>query len=407
MTQRDRTAKDCRWIVLPFALLSALLVAGCGAPAAPLPPTLNLPQPVSDLAAKRVGDVVHLTFSVPQKTTDKLPVRGAMTASLCRSVDTGPCQPAGMLTIPAQQKASSMDDHLPPELSQGPPRLLIYKVSILNRAAKSGGESAPAYAVTGPAPLPVAGFSVTPQRKGIVLSWQALNVPGGTLGWIRFDRTRTSAPPPPAQSSASGRNLITGRKAAEEPAEQTLRVPETSVEHQPVAIDVTAHTGNSYRYIAQRVQEITLANRTMAINSLPSAPAETAYRDVFPPPVPTGLVSAADTTAKAIDLDWAPDVDPALAGYIVYRRAVGTNQAAGISQTPQRISPAGKPVKTSNWSDTTAVPGQRYAYSVSAIDLSGNESQRSAEAEDEWNTSNSPPNPQPSSPTSSKPNQHP
>ena len=407
MTQRDRTAKDCRWVALPFALLSALLAAGCAAPAAPQPPTLNLPQPVHDLAAKRVGDVVHLTFSVPQKTTDKLPVRGAMTASLCRSVDTGPCQPAGTLTIPAQQKACSMDDHLPAALSQGQPRLLIYKVSILNRAAKSSGGSAPAYAVTGPAPLPVTVFSATPQRKGIVLSWQALNVPGGTPGWIRFDRTRTSAPPQPAQSSASGRNLITGRKAAEEPAGQTLRVAETAVEHQPVAIDVTARTGNSYRYIAQRVQEITLANRTLEINSLPSAPAETAYRDVFPPPVPTGLVSAADTALKAIDLDWTPDVDPALAGYIVYRRTVGTNQAAGTSEAPQRISPAGKPVKMSNWSDTTAVPGQRYAYSVSAIDLSGNESQRSAEAEDEWNTPSSPPNPQPSPPTSSKPNHHP
>jgi hypothetical protein len=206
---------------------------------------------------------------------------------------------------------------------------------------------------------------------------------------------------------------MTGRKAAEEPAEQTLRVPETAVDHHPVAVDATAHTGSSYRYIAQRVQEITLANRIVEIDSLPSTPAETEYRDVFPPPVPTGLVSAADSAAKAIDLDWAPDVDPGLAGYIVYRRAIdandraGTSQTAGTNQTPQRISPADKPVTTSNWSDTTAVPGQRYAYSVSAIDLSGNESQRSTEVEDEWNTPSSEPNPQPNSSTSSKPNKHP
>jgi hypothetical protein len=412
MTQRDRTAKDCRWIALPFALLSAGavvgfvagLLGGCGAPAAPQPPTLNLPQPVNDLAAKRVGDAVHLIFSVPQKTTDKLPVRGAMTASLCRSVDSGPCQPAGTLAIPAQQKASSMDDHLPPELSQEPPRLLTYKVSILNHAAKSGGESAPAYTVSGPAPLPVTGLSAAPQRKGIILSWQVLNMPGGTVGWIRFDRTRTSAPPAPVQPLASARNPITGRKTTEEPAELTLHVPDTAVDHHPVAVDATAHTGSSYRYIAQRVQEITLAGRTMEIDSPPSTPAEAAYRDVFPPPVPMGLVSAADTAAKAIDLNWAPDVDPALAGYIVYRRALGS--PVGITETPQRISPAGKPVTTSNWSDTTAVPGQRYAYSISAIDLSGNESQRSIEVEDEWNMPSSPPNPQSNPSTSSKPNQH-
>jgi hypothetical protein len=50
-------------------------------------------------------------------------------------------------------------------------------------------------------------------------------------------------------------------------------------------------------------------------------------------------------------------------------------------------------VTSSNWTDTTAVPGQRYAYSVSAIDVSGNESARSAEIEDQWNIPTSQPNP--------------
>src|ERR1700730_2092599 len=115
MTQRDRTAQDCLRIALPLALLLLSIATVCGAPAAPQPPTLNLPQPVRDLTAKRAGNVVHLTFSVPQKTTDKLPVRGAMTTHLCRSVESGPCQPAGTLAIPARQKAVSMDDTLPAE----------------------------------------------------------------------------------------------------------------------------------------------------------------------------------------------------------------------------------------------------------------------------------------------------
>jgi hypothetical protein len=389
MTQRDRTAQDCRRIALPLALLSVSIAAGCGAPAAPQPPTLNLPQPVRDLTAKRAGNVVHLTFTVPQKTTDKLPVRGAMTVHLCRSVESGPCQAAGTLAIPAQQKVVSMDDTLPAELNQGPPHLLSYRVSILNRAAKFAGDSAPGYTAAGAAPLPVTGFVATPRRSGIILSWQAIDQPASATGWIRFDRTRTSAPPPqpePTESNSS-RNLLTGRKTPEEPAEQILRLPESTVQHQASAIDATAHTGNSYRYIAQRVEQATVAGRSIEIASLPSVPTETAYGDVFPPPVPTGLVSAADTAAKAIDLDWTPDVDPGLAGYVVYRRTAGT------TEQPQRISPAGKPVTSSNWTDTTAAPGQRYAYSVSAIDVSGNESSRSTEVEDQWDTATSPPNP--------------
>jgi hypothetical protein len=409
MMQGDRKGQYRSRIALSPAILSAALLwggiwaslaTGCGAPAAPLSPTLNLPQPVRDLAATRTGDTVRLTFSVPQKTTDKLPVRGPMTAKLCRSVDAGPCQPAGTLAIPAQQKSSSMDDTLPAGLTQGSPRLLTYKLSILNRAEKSDGDSGPAYAVAGLAPATVTGFSVMPRRRGIVLAWQGTNVSPGA-DWVRFDRTRTSAPPPqPGISDNSGHNPFPGRKTAEEPAEQVFRVPETAASHPPFALDVTAHTGNSYRYIAQRIQQVTIDGHNMEIASLPGAPAKTEYRDVFAPPVPIGLVSAADTTAKAIDLNWTPDVDPGLAGYIVYRRALGTNE------TPQRISPDGKPVAISEWSDTTAVPGQRYAYSVSAIDISGNESQRSTEVEDGWSAPATPPNPQPPS-SSPQSNPHP
>jgi hypothetical protein len=382
--QRDQREQPWLWIaLLPAALLPGI-VAGCGAPAAPLPPTLNLPQPVRDLAASRAGDTVHLTFSVPQKTTDKLPVRGPMTASLCRSVETGPCQPAGTLTIPVQAKSVAMDDSLPPELRQGPPRLLLYKVAILNHAAKSFAESAPAWAVAGAAPAPVTRLSATPRRNGIVLSWQGTAAPGDV---VRFDRTRTSAPP--SQSEPKENSSFIGRKAPEEPAEQVLRVSEAASDRLSFAVDTTARTGSSYRYVAQRIHQVTLGNHMLEIASSPSVAVETAYRDVFPPPVPTGLVSAADTTAKAIDLDWTPDVDPGLAGYIVYRRAAGSNQP------PERISPTGKPVTTSSWSDTSATPGQRYAYSVSAIDTSGNESQRSAEIQDQWSAPVPSPSPQP------------
>src|ERR1700761_4282370 len=174
MTRDDRRGKHWAGIVLSVALLTVYVMAatGCGAPAAPLAPTLNLPQPVHDLAATRVGNTVHVTFSVPQKTTDKLPVRGAMTARLCRSVGGGPCQPAVSLTIPAQQKSFSMDDNLPAPLTQGPARLLAYRVSVLNRAGKSDEESSPVYVAAGPAPATIAGFTAVPRRNGIVLSWQ-------------------------------------------------------------------------------------------------------------------------------------------------------------------------------------------------------------------------------------------
>ena len=236
----------------------------------------------------------------------------------------------------------SMDDNLAAPLTQGPPRLLAYKLSVLNRAGKSDEESPPVYVAAGHAPATVTGFTAMPRRNGIVLSWQRVDPPAGVTAWVRFNRVRTSAPPaqPQIAQSSMAHDHLTGAKPEAEPAEQILRVSESAGGRPSSAIDTTAHTGNTYRYIAQRVYQVTqvaLDGRVIEIASQPSVPAETAYRDVFPPPVPIGLVSAADSSSRSIDLDWTPDVDPGLAGYIVYRRA------AGVSETPQRISPAGKP----------------------------------------------------------------
>src|SRR5258705_6871413 len=121
-----------------------------------------------------------------------------------------------------------MDDTLPAALTQGPPRLLTYKLSMLNRAEKSYGESNPAYAIAGVAPAPVTGFSAMPKRKGIVLSWQAMDVPPGSSDWIQFDRTHTTAAPVPDQAPVRPQNALPGRKTSEEPSEQIFRVPETA-----------------------------------------------------------------------------------------------------------------------------------------------------------------------------------
>ena len=62
---------------MKFATILILLamLLGCGTPGMPLPPSLELPQPVQDLRASRKGDSVSLTWTVPQQTTDHTNVR--------------------------------------------------------------------------------------------------------------------------------------------------------------------------------------------------------------------------------------------------------------------------------------------------------------------------------------------
>jgi hypothetical protein len=201
-------------------------------------------------------------------------------------------------------------------------------------------------------------------------------VPAGATRWVRFDRTRTGGTAALPQPQNHNLHDLQEGKTQEEPPEQSLRIAETSAEPRAIAIDATARTGCSYRYTAQRIEQLTVAGHLVELSSSASAPVNVEYRDVFPPPPPVGLIAVVDTQAKEIDLSWTPDQDPALAGYVVYRRP------AGGSETAARLSPTGKPVTASAWSDTSPIPGQRYAYSVSAIDLSGNESKRSAEVEE-------------------------
>jgi fibronectin type 3 domain-containing protein len=104
-------------------------------------------------------------------------------------------------------------------------------------------------------------------------------------------------------------------------------------------------------------------------------PARVLAHDIFPPAVPTGLQAVYSGAGQEpfVDLIWAPDTEADLAGYNVYRREEGGQ--------PAKLN--GELVKTPAYRDGNVSEGKRYSYSVSAVDLRGNESARSEEASEE------------------------
>ncbi len=156
---------------------------------------------------------------------------------------------------------------------------------------------------------------------------------------------------------------------------QSLLV-ETGTE-QGRAIDSTAHFDETYEYRAQRVVRIELNGKTLELPGEISAPIDVDVKDVFPPAVPSGLAAVAsatgDGTGPSIDLNWQPNTEADLAGYIVYRREEG---GAWL-----RVSPATPAIEPA-FHDTQVQPGHTYRYAVSAVDKGGHESERSAEAEE-------------------------
>jgi fibronectin type 3 domain-containing protein len=74
-----------------------------------------------------------------------------------------------------------------------------------------------------------------------------------------------------------------------------------------------------------------------------------------------------------VDLIWTPGTENDLAGYNVYRREE--------SGQPVRIN--AELVKTQAYKDSSVQSGKKYLYSVSAVDIRGNESGRSEEASEQ------------------------
>ena len=69
-------------------------------------------------------------------------------------------------------------------------------------------------------------------------------------------------------------------------------------------------------------------------------------------------------------MTWTPNTDAELAGYNVYRREEGTR--------PMKIN--SELAKIPTYRDRDIAPGKKYFYSVTALDLRGNESSHSEES---------------------------
>ena len=98
--------------------------------------------------------------------------------------------------------------------------------------------------------------------------------------------------------------------------------------------------------------------------------------DVFPPGVPVGLqaVYSGEGQKPFIDLIWAPVASADLAGYNVFRSEA--NRAG--PRTAVKLN--SEPVKTPSFRDSSVIPGKTYIYSISSVDVRGNESAKSEEA---------------------------
>ncbi|MBI2678030.1 MAG: fibronectin type III domain-containing protein [Candidatus Koribacter versatilis] len=346
---------------------AALLLAGCGTPGAPLPPTLDLPQPPSDLKATRKGNKVTLTWSAPTKTTDGALVKpGHMGATrVCRASQPvmDRCAETVNEVMPGfwqPGKPASYIVTLPPGQRRG---FATYAVEMLNARGRSGGLSnqvevplAPTFAA------PLLNARVT--ADGPELSWRPVVgcVAGGETSCTFRVRRLLQGAPPERESVVA--DIADRPGPAADRTDTVLKVT-----------DGLAEWEKTYIYRVTPITHVQQGNQAIEVEGEDSAPVEVFAHDTFPPAVPSGVQAVYSGLAqqKFIDLTWAPVTDADLAGYNVYRREEG---AAPVKITSELV-------KTPAFRDANIQPGHTYSYRVSATDLRGNESAQSQETSEQ------------------------
>jgi hypothetical protein len=303
-----------------FPALAAALLSACGYVGPPMPPTLDIPVTISDFRAWEYGDNIEFEFTLPDKTTENLPLVSVRSIELRIGED------------PSQSKLVPLKVSKPgPVMGQVPARDWVGKTVLLS--VRATGPRGKASDWSNPASLAVIQPLAPPSapkpqnvEQGVELTWT------GTGPRYRIFRAEADGQPQQLADSDG-----------------------------PKYLDESTIYGTRYRYLVQAIAgEIQW--------SVLSAGAEITPVDTFPPAVPEGL--SAVPTPQSIELGWTRNTESDFRGYNVFR---------SVDNGPfEKIAPL---IEAPTFSDSKIESGKRYRYTVSAVDLVGNESPRSQPAD--------------------------
>ena len=349
---------------------SCLLIAvfsACGTPGAPLPPSLNLAVPVEDFSASRRGDKVDLEWTLPRRTTDHSNLKHNPTSYICRRSGTtlmATCVAVAKVAPPTPKPPEKEKGHTPPgperihyvdtlpaELGmQDPAGFVMYAVEEVNPHGRSAGLSNQVAIPVVPTIAAPDHLSAESTADGVLVAWSGPEPPKAPLGVTysyRIMRRPVGAPAyvvlDDVKPSAGGSYL-----------------------------DKSFAWEQKYQYRITTLSQVDVKGRTGAVEGEDSDPVEVYTRDIYPPGQPVGVQAVFSSVGQKpfIDVTWAPNSESDLAGYNVFR------WTAGVQPTKLNASL----VRIPSFRDEQVEAGKTYFYAVSAVDLRGNESPRSASA---------------------------
>lgn len=365
---------NARAPVMAFSAgLLLCVVLGCGTPGVPQPPSLDVPKPVEDLRASRQGNVVSLAWTAPNETTDQTTIRHPGPTLVCRVLGQAPMEQChAVLQLPPQPRELSKGagkpiSRLTNEKDVLPDGILAagsyatYAIEAQNNRERSAG-------LSNQVMVPLAPVSHPLKLSYIKTFPDAIEFSG--------EIALTASP------STKERFVIRRREKDSDAVMVVAELPRTvsEVGGQIASFpfrDESFDWEKSYEYqLAVVATELSPSGQGLEFESDPTPAVSVTTRDIFPPASPTGVQAVYSGTLPGaghfIDLTWNANHERDLAGYNVYRREEEGPTAGGMKINSGLLI-------TPSFRDTKIEKGKRYFYSISAVDLRNNESQRSAE----------------------------
>jgi hypothetical protein len=374
-----------------LAVIALGLAFACGKRGDPHPPVPIIPKATSALVVAQRGAKLILSWSFPSLTTtgqklgairrvvvyrysEPLPVteppRDTKTPTPGDIDSTVPTAIALFAKVPPigrqqftrlRQRVDSLESSELPaatsgarlvyedssdfHTSDGRPLRVNYAVVTEGATAKSEMSNI-ASVVPIDVPVPPDSLAVKALPEGLVLTWNA----------------------PTKVIAGSEKPHIAGYNVYRLPKDQQIDQTATPINVSPVSqttyTDVPPY--GVHRYVVTAVA----VSGTPRIESDPSAPASAEFKDLVPPPTPTGLTALIEPAA--VRIVWDAVQAPDLAGYRVYRtEGVGIDQPKPIGRIP--LTP-NAPLTETHLTDPGLDRGIAYFFEVTSVDKSGNES---------------------------------
>ena len=393
---------------------AGLAVPGCGKKGPPLAPMLRVPGRAMDIAARRSGDTVSVTFTIPSANIDDTKPADIARVDLFAytAMEQNDVRDPRRMTLvgsipvrkpPEPQEAKEGDAQKPPKPAEPPEpgedqgaRVTLTETLTADMRVPVAPDKKPPVPPSvepvtwfgDPRVAPLAGPVPTPEPRRYYLAYGVSR--GGNRGGASPRPAVPLGPPPaapapPALDVTEGGIVVTwnvppgARLPYQERAEgDVLKATTRGMEPAPALAYVVYRLGPDRPV---RLTEKPVADRTftdqavafgeercydvrtvtgqgnVAFESAPSPKACVTPADTFPPAAPTSLAAVAGQ--GVISLIWI-GVDAAdLAGYLVLRGDAPSSDLKPLFD---------EPIRETTYRDATAKPGVRYVYAVVAVD---------------------------------------